>query len=322
MHYTLPLKQVIIYFIQILMNIYYSNITTTIIYRNGFKRPCLSTMMSMMKRDANRTLNSIIPRLSVLVGMLYITSMTGPVIAAQDKPVWATKIEKQSPPGKLEKLNASGKDFFAILTEQVTRYPKGYILILHGIRQNPDWAFVIKPLRQNLPRYGWSTLSAQLPEPGEKATKKDYTKLLEQSTAYILAAQGLLKEKKAGRIVLIGYGLGAQMAVDWLSKTPDPAIDALILISMADDNKDSGLDSNADLLKIKAPVLDIIGELDPARIKRAARERMQKSNEQEQEQYRQLEITGANQNYSHQGDELVKRIRGWLNKTLKIKKPQ
>jgi len=275
-------------------------------------------MMSMMKLDTH----SMIASLSFLGCILFILSLAVPAIAANDLPVWAGKIAKQSPPGKLEKLNASGKDFFAILTEQVTRSPQGYILILHGARQNPDWAFVIKPLRQLLPRHGWSTLSAQLPEPARKASKKDYVKLLEQSTAHILAAQEMLREKKANKIILIGYGLGAQMAVDWLSKTPDPAIDALILISMTDGSKDSGLDSNADLLKIKVPVLDIIGGLDPAHIKRAARERMQKSNEREQKQYRQIEITGANQNYSHQEDELVKRMRGWLNKTLKIKKPQ
>lgn len=258
-------------------------------------------------------------RLSVMSTILLVLSMTIPVHAAETIPVWAGKIGKQSPPGKLEKLNASGKEFHAILTEQTTKFPHGHILILHGARQNPNWAFVIKPLLQSLPQHGWSTLSIQMPGPDKDASEKDYAKLLEQSTAHILAAQGMLKEKKAPKIILVGYGLGARMAVDWLSKTPDPSINALILISMADGDKDSGLDSNTDLLKIKIPILDIFGGHDPVRIKRAARERMRERHKLKQ--YRQLEITGADQNYSHQEDELVKRIRGWLNRILKIKNP-
>ncbi len=242
--------------------------------------------------------------------------MSAAVHAAE--PDWTMAVHLHSPSTKIEKLDATGKEIYALLKQQGTKGAVGHVLILHGARQNPDWKDVIRPLRLALPDYGWTSLSIDMPAVALEASDKSYTELLERATASILSAQGYLQDAGARRIVLIGYGLGARMAVDWLSKTPQPSIKALVLISMADGSLNSGIDSNQDLLNITIPILDIYAEHDSSNILQAAAERYR--NRVRLAPYRQLEIHSANQYYNQQNDELIKRIRGWLKHTFNNKK--
>tara|TARA_R110002167_G_scaffold252094_4_gene458372 strand:- start:1393 stop:2472 length:1080 start_codon:yes stop_codon:yes gene_type:complete len=41
---------------------------------------------------------------------------------------------------------------------------KGAVLLLHDKEQHADWPEVIRPLRKNLPKWGWFTLSVNLPD--------------------------------------------------------------------------------------------------------------------------------------------------------------
>jgi len=236
---------------------------------------------------------------------------------AADQPDWAQQVSRTPASGKLEQLNAGGKSFYAIISERIGRLTKGHILILHGHRQHPDWADVIKPVRMMLPKYGWNTLSIELPRASKEASDKEFISLLDQSTARMLAAQALLQGKGNENIIVLAYGLGARMAVEWLSKTPRSPVNALILISMADGKKESGLDSNTDLRVIKIPLLDIIAEHDSKQVRMAAIERYRSHSKNQQ--YRQLEILAADQYYKQHEAELVKRIRGWLEIILKAK---
>lgn len=232
------------------------------------------------------------------------------------EPDWTMAVHLNSPSTKIEKLDAAGKEIYSLLKQHGTKDPAGHVLILHGARQNPDWKDIIRPLRLALPNYGWTSLSIEMPAIALEATDKSYSQLLEQATASILSAQGYLQDAGAKRIVLIGYGLGARMAVDWLSKTPQPSIKAMVLISMADGTPGSGLDTNKDLLdiNINIPILDIYAEHDSSSVLKAAAERYR--NRVRLTPYRQLEIYSANQYYSQQDEELIKRIRGWLKHTF------
>jgi pimeloyl-ACP methyl ester carboxylesterase len=158
-------------------------------------------------------------------------------------------------------------------------------------------------------------LSIELPQVKDTASDENHAAMLDQASTHILSAQAFLQNKGAKRIILIAYGLGARMAVDWLSKTPQSAVQALVLISMADGKQDSGIDSNQELLKIKIPVLDIYAEHDALKVIQAATER--KHYRSQMQQYRQLEIIAADQYYSQLETELVKRVRGWLRLTFK-----
>lgn len=273
------------------------------------------TMTKQRKKQIDRHAYFI----PLFVAFLILTSLTGPCRAAEPAD-WTKQITRESSTGKIEKLNAGGQEFLAVQTEQSGKKAKGQAIILHGYGQHPNWADVIKPLRTLLPKSGWSTLSIELPQAGKEAGEKEYAQLTEQSTSRILAAEAMLQGKETKKIIMIAYGLGARMAVDWLSKTPQPSVSALVIISMAGETKNSELKSNTDLLAIKIPVLDIIAENDTARVLSAALER--RLQQSKMKQYRQLEIIAANPFYNQQEDELVKRIRGWLKVTFKPKKQQ
>jgi len=248
-----------------------------------------------------------------LLTLILLTTTS--LLAQAVSPDWTALLDKQSPPAILEKLDASGKDFYAAFSAQTAASEKGYILILHGASQHPAWPYVINPLRLALPKYGWNTFSIELPEVKEQASDQHHAALLDQASAHILSAQAFLQNKGAKRIVLVAYGLGARMAVDWLSKTPQSAVQALVLISMADGKKDSGIDTNQELLKINIPVLDVYAEHDMDKVIQAASER--KHHRNRMSKYRQLEIFAADQYYSQLENELIKRVRGWLQLTLK-----
>lgn len=243
----------------------------------------------------------------LLMFMLFVLSAPPGQAAPSD---WTSLLEKQVPPATLNKLSASGNDFYGAFSAHTGVSEKGYVIILHGAGQHPAWPYVINPLRVALPKYGWNTFSIELPDIKGKSSDEKYAALLDQASTRILAAQSYLMNKEAKRIILIAYGLGARMAVDWLSKTPQSEIQSLVLISMADGKKGSNIDSNQALLKITIPVLDIYAEHDTKKVFHAAIER--KQNRRRMVQFRQLEIYAADQYYSRLEHELVKRVRGWL----------
>jgi len=258
--------------------------------------------------------------LQVIIGYVWLTPllMMFNVAIQAAEPDWAMSISLSSPSTKIEQLDAANKKIYSLLKQQGTKEAAGHVLILHGARQNPDWKDVIRPLRLALPDYGWASLSIEMPAIPVDATEKDYAALLEQATASILSAQGYLQDAGAKRIVLIGYGLGARMAVDWLSKTPQSSVKALVMISMADGELNAGIDTNQDLLNIRIPKLDIYAEHDSSDVVKAATERYRNRNRLAP--YRQLVMFSANQYYSQQNDELIKRLRGWLKHTFQNNK--
>jgi len=253
--------------------------------------------------------------LNALLVLLMLTFPQFNLQAMDSGPAWLLNARQLQPSATPIKLNAAGKEFYGIFTEQISKKSHGVALFLHDANQHPDWEEVIRPMRQALPRFGWSTLSIELPRVPKNAGDKEKAQLLEQASAYILAAQAQLQNRTVNRIVIIGHGLGARMAVDWLSKTPQSSVAAMVLISMADGEAKSGIDSNAELQKVNGPVLDIIGTHESKTVMMAARERFQFRNQKKR--YRQIKIAGANKHFRQHEEELVKRIRGWLKVTFK-----
>ena len=52
----------------------------------------------------------------------------------------------------------------AIASPSLIAEKKGAVLLLHDTEQHADWPEVIRPLRKNLPKSGWYTLSVNLPD--------------------------------------------------------------------------------------------------------------------------------------------------------------
>lgn len=264
----------------------------------------------MLSRSFSDNIRALIRSL----GYLILLSLTSPP-AWSGSPDWTALLDNQQPYANLVSLKAAGNEFYGAFTPSSAAKTHGYVLLLHGASQHPAWPAVINPLRLALPGYGWNALAIELPEVSGEANDEKFSSLLDQAADHLTAGQAFLENKGAKKIVIVAYGLGARMAVDWISKTSPPDIQALALISMADGSKDSGIDSNTELFKISIPVLDIFAEHDSPAVKTAAAERYQ--HRERMTAYRQLEIDAADPYYSQLDSELVKRLRGWLQLTLK-----
>ncbi len=207
----------------------------------------------------------------------------------------------------------------------------GTVIVLHNQGTHPDWPAVVHPLRARLPQYGWSTLSVQMPALGADATAKDYAGHFDAAGARIAAALKFARDHGAKKVFVLGYGLGATMAADYLAAHPDAGVQGFVAVSMGSSSDDPRLNTQAALGKIKAPVLDVYGSADRDSVVNAARQRLARGLRYAYPDktvlpkgtdsapfapvpYRQIRITGADHDYTDETDVLVRRIRGWLGR--------
>jgi pimeloyl-ACP methyl ester carboxylesterase len=225
---------------------------------------------------------------------------------------WVEEIKPALKTGTAEMLDGKNGKFLGIYTEQTSAKLMGGIILLHSRGTHPDWQTIIAPLRKGLPKHGWSTLSLQMPVLGKDEPLKKYIPLMDEATPRIDAGIQYLMSKKARAIIIIGHGLGAQMAIHSLAKNPQPAVKGLVTISMSNSDEDPVFATNEILEKIRIPVLDIYGDNDQPDVIRSAKKRGSIANSNRNFQI--LEINGANQYFSGQEDIIIKRIRGWLRR--------
>jgi pimeloyl-ACP methyl ester carboxylesterase len=244
--------------------------------------------------------------LAALLTAIFSTSIVA------EPPMWADSLADE-----LDQVDAAGTTIYMLTRQHGSVRGLGYALIVHGAGQHPDWQTLIRPLRQKLPDYGWSTVSVEMPDSTNDNGNPDYPALISTSAAHFEAALNHLKSVGAERIVVIGYGMGARLAVNWVSQATPPEVKAIIMISMKDGEAQSGLDSNMDMVKLNIPILDIIADNDNPSVVEASKERLRYR--LQLPQYRQLLIYAADQYYSQQEEELIKRIRGWLKQTFEKK---
>jgi pimeloyl-ACP methyl ester carboxylesterase len=246
--------------------------------------------------------------------LLFCLFLQLPALAANStlEQNYAQALQKRIKNGKVVKLEAGTDSFIGIFIEHGNNKSKGGVILLHDRSQHPDWPYVIRPIRTKLPGYGWNTLSIQLPILSHEASFMDHEKLLDPASSRIIAAINFMRSKGEKSVVLIGYGMGALMAVDYLAKTPQKNVTSLIAISMTGKKGSDRLDSASQLLNIKIPVLDIVAQLDNADVLNAFKAR--KKMHSKYSAYRQITIDASDHSFIQQDDILLKRIRGWRYK--------
>ncbi|MFA5984617.1 MAG: DUF3530 family protein [Methylococcaceae bacterium] len=207
-------------------------------------------------------------------------------------------------------LDAQGNKFLGLYSEAVSPDTKGAAILLHDLDGHPNQQPLIYNLRAQLPEHGWLTLALQMPLREAGAKLEDYTGLLPEAKARILAGITYIKQKNVNNIVLIGYGLGGLMAITALAE-PMPDIKALVILSLPTPNS-SALSTLNVLKAIKIPIFDIYAEDDAPEIVAAASERRLMA--KENSVYRQLKVDDEDHFYQRQEGFLVKRIYGWLGR--------
>lgn len=226
---------------------------------------------------------------------------------------WANQVVDSILVGDAQWLNAGKVKFLSIYTENTAPKALGGAIILHGTGVHPNWDQVIRPLRTQLPDYGWSTLSLQMPVLANEAGYQDYIPLFSEVGPRIKAGVDFLKAKGIHNIVIIAHSLGSAMAAYYLGNKPDPAIRAFVAIGASGNlYKKNKVDFLASLKTIKIPVLDLFGSDDLDSVRQSEKAKAAVARKAGNKNYTQLEIAGANHFFDDKNAVLVKRIRGWL----------
>lgn len=228
---------------------------------------------------------------------------------------WAEQVVDSIMVGDAKWLNVGKNKTLSIYTESTTEKAIGGAIILHGSGAHPNWDQVVRPLRSQLPDYGWLTLSVQLPVLANEAEYKDYIPLFKEVAPRINAGIAFLKSKGIKNIVIVAHSLGSSMAGYYLAKKPDPAIRAFVAIGVSGNmHKKDEVGFLTSLKTIKVPVLDIFGSNDLKPVLQSRKSKADVARKAGNKNYTQVKIAGANHFFDNKDDALVKRVRGWLAK--------
>jgi pimeloyl-ACP methyl ester carboxylesterase len=187
---------------------------------------------------------------------------------------------------------------------------------MHGIGVHPNWPDVIYPLRTQLPEYGWATLAIQMPVLSNDAELVDYAPLIPEAGPRIKAAASYLTKQGYDHIALIGHSLGATMGSASLATDAPPGVMGFVTIGMGTSKLDAKLDNLSYLEKISLPVFDLYGSRDLDAVRDSTKDRANAARSAGNTGYRQTEIEGADHFFAGLDDELVRRVRGWLDRLL------
>lgn len=241
--------------------------------------------------------------LTFLLFLVITTTATSFASDREKEKRWADQIADSLLDGDAIYLNDGEAEFLAIDTRADDPKDTG-IIIIHGIGIHPDWETVIQPLRVQLAANGWNTLSLQMPILGNDATGQDYEPLMKEVPARIDAGIRQLTKSGAKKVIIIAHSMGSRMANYYLARkkvyqeaqTETPIV-AYIGI---------GMGSSDDLDRIKIPVLDLFGEKDLPSVLSSAPLRVKAS--ENNKNYKQQMIAGADHFFVDQDDELVKAV--------------
>lgn len=214
-------------------------------------------------------------------------------------------------------LKAGDLEFFVIHTAAETPEVRGGVILLHGRGAHPDWLDVIQPLRVELPKSGWETLSLQLPLAGTDSDAWAYEQLIPEAMPRIAATVEFLRQRKIRNIVLVGHSLGARMGVHYLASGQVPKeIRAMVTVGLHFGPEGSQVDTAGELAKVELPLLDLYGSRDLDRVLSGVPARAAAARKAENRQYRQSEVAGANHLFQGMDQTLVARVRAWVEKVV------
>ena len=286
-----------------------------------------------------RSITTIYP-----IALLFIYLFdTGTVVAASKtvEQRLAESVIRNVPENVPQWLSSEKDKFLTLFDSDMTGNPRGGAILLPPLGAHPDWPGVMHHLRTTLPRYGWSTLSIQMPVLDDDSTLNDYLKIEPSTSKRINAAIAFMHSKGYRNIAIIGKGVGAAAGAAYLAKGTDAnKVHAFIGISMSGHSEVGGwLYSPNSISKLALPILDIYGSHDHYHVLNSADARadaarqasltasgnfnnsvFQRSATAESAQtrrsgyiaFRRMKIIGANVHFSGAEEKLTKRVIGWL----------
>ena len=226
--------------------------------------------------------------------------------------------------GRVVNLGEGQQAFLGIFLESQTQKSRGGIILLHDLNNHADWPEVIAPLRRRLTRYGWNTLSIQLPPPPtmtapipQSTDESSVTKLEQEIDRRVQAAIEYCRSQRIFNIVLLGHQFGAIMASRYLANkaSQDNSISALVAVNLYSPALDSEELPDLDTLsKIHGAFLELIPDRIPRYARELAEKRQTVMTRLGRDRYKQIHVMGADYTFSGAEFTLASRIQGWLAK--------
>ncbi|MDZ7661935.1 alpha/beta fold hydrolase [Thiohalophilus sp.] len=246
--------------------------------------------------------------------LISIALISSP-LSASDKAKeqrWADQIVDTLMVGEAIWLEPRDEPVLALATEHTTEKAKGAAIVVHGIGAHPNWPEVIHPLRSRLPDHGWMTLSVQMPILENQADARDYEPLFAEVAPRFEAAIAYLREQGIENIVILAHSMGAAMSTHYLASNPDHPVRGFVGIGM-NQSKIDKMDNAHNLEKITIPVLDLYGSRDLEGVMASVKQRATGAARAGNNNYRQVEIEGADHFFNGMADTMVKRVSRWLD---------
>lgn len=265
-------------------------------------------------------------RVPLLAALLLVSTLASAFDRAELAEVFG-RVER----GKMVELASGDAPVLALYTEETRGDLKGGVILLHDLGAHADWPEIIRPLRGALPDSGWTTLSVQMP-PGPAQETEQRLALLGAARSRIDAALEYLSAQGIRNVVLLGHGLGALAAADYLRTYRGEAVRGLVAVGVTDYSGDPRLAAPTALAGVGRPLLDIYGSRDlppvlaaaPRRaevIRKRILERLDSAEgltEEERKRYRswyrQIAVPGADHGFTGQEPLLIRRVSGWLKR--------
>lgn len=252
----------------------------------------------------------------------------------------ALALEARVDEAEQQRLDAAGTEFLALWRVANAPKAKGVVVLLPDDDESIDAPLIVGSLRRKLPDNGWSSLSLSLPDPlgallpprSSKPAKSDdntATPIKEAPsspaktpeaprTAYV---QGLFAridaaiafaEKQAEPVALLGHGSGAYWAAHYIAER-EPAKAKLLLLVDSRQPESFSVEISELLPQIKAKVADFYYQ-DKGADQQAALQRKQVSQRLEQLDFTQVAMQALPGNPELASEQLLRRLRGWLDK--------
>lgn len=268
-------------------------------------------------------------------------------------------LQRQLPAAEQQQLQAADETFLTLWKPANVAEASGVVILVPASGESADWPQAIGPLRNKLPDAGWSSLSLtlpdlpQLPAPmttvsvtapapdaaavdapadptGAAADAPATDRGADQTPAApavdpavrifarIQAAIAFAEQQQAPAIVLLGHGDGAYWAARFLAEQKPPQVKHLLSAAAV---QPSGLTPALDELLpgLLLPTGDFYYK-DQAGDRSAATRRLHASKRLKHEAYSQIALKALPGNPNAEQEQLYRRIRGWLDKSLPAQK--
>lgn len=216
-------------------------------------------------------------------------------------------------------LKAPGGRFIGIYQRAKTGESHGVVILAHGMGAHPDWPDVISPLRTQLPEFGWSTFSIQMPILSPDEPVAEYGKTLKVAKSRLNAAIDYLHTWEIEQIILLGYSFGAVQVASYLASGKNKNVKAFVSVSMLSQKFiKPGLDVYKLIGGINLPMLDIYGDEDLPDVRRGSDDRRLAASKNGNRDFKQIELKHAGHHYQGVEDALVEQIQIWLKNIILV----